>query len=233
MPASALPSGWVSTGEHLGAAAGSDGTVDGKLGIGTFSANITDANFGIRFVNPLPVTLMSFNAVAEGEDIFLKWVTFSEINCSSYDVQHSTEGRSWTGIGNIAATGNGSSLATSYYFTHKKPAPGKNFYRLQLNDIDGRTGYSKVVTIIAGNTNIAPVMLYPNPVTNGKVTLWSGIEIKEMIITDVAGKVVMKIVLDGAASGIDVSALASGYYVCTVIDKNDRIAGRVSLVVSK
>ena len=45
---STYPTGWVSTGENLGAGAGSDGTVDGKLAVNTTSGNVANANFGIE-----------------------------------------------------------------------------------------------------------------------------------------------------------------------------------------
>ena len=47
MPATALPSGWVNTGEHLGAGAGSDGTPNGLLAVTVAAANVNNANFGI------------------------------------------------------------------------------------------------------------------------------------------------------------------------------------------
>ncbi|PMD83645.1 hypothetical protein BWI97_27140, partial [Siphonobacter sp. BAB-5405] len=45
----ALPSGWINTGEHLGANAGSDGTVNGILpNITVATTNVTNANFGVQ-----------------------------------------------------------------------------------------------------------------------------------------------------------------------------------------
>jgi len=47
-PAVALPTGWISTGEHLGSGTGSDNKVDGQLAIGPVtSAGVSNANFGI------------------------------------------------------------------------------------------------------------------------------------------------------------------------------------------
>ncbi|XZF16551.1 DUF6923 family protein [Chitinophagaceae bacterium MMS25-I14] len=47
-PSVTLPSGYVSTGENLGLAAGSDGTANGILSLGSVSANTTNANFGME-----------------------------------------------------------------------------------------------------------------------------------------------------------------------------------------
>jgi Secretion system C-terminal sorting domain len=47
-PAVTLPAGWVGTGEDCCDNSGSDGTVNGILNLGTVTANITNANFGIE-----------------------------------------------------------------------------------------------------------------------------------------------------------------------------------------
>jgi hypothetical protein len=49
-PATALPTGWVNTGEFVGTGVGNDGTVNGLLpvSIGTTATSITGANFGIE-----------------------------------------------------------------------------------------------------------------------------------------------------------------------------------------
>lgn len=47
-PATALPTGWVNTGENVGAAAGNDGTVNGLLPVTVAATPVTNANFGIE-----------------------------------------------------------------------------------------------------------------------------------------------------------------------------------------
>jgi hypothetical protein len=42
-----LPTTWVSTGEHVGADSGSDGTIDGRLSLTTTDIGVTEVNFGI------------------------------------------------------------------------------------------------------------------------------------------------------------------------------------------
>ncbi|MFZ4595026.1 MAG: beta strand repeat-containing protein, partial [Verrucomicrobiaceae bacterium] len=46
-PAAQLPSGWIFAGEHLGAGAGSDGTIDGSLQVAVATSPVAQANFGI------------------------------------------------------------------------------------------------------------------------------------------------------------------------------------------
>ncbi len=47
-PATALPTGWVNTGENVGTAAGSDGTPNGNLPVMVGTTSVTNANFGIE-----------------------------------------------------------------------------------------------------------------------------------------------------------------------------------------
>lgn len=48
VPTVALPTGWVSTGEHLGTSTGHDGIVNGILPLGVVNTTLTNANFGIE-----------------------------------------------------------------------------------------------------------------------------------------------------------------------------------------
>ncbi len=47
-PVTGWPAGWVNTGENLGAAAGSDGSINGQLPVTVAAVAITNANFGIE-----------------------------------------------------------------------------------------------------------------------------------------------------------------------------------------
>ncbi|GAB4041451.1 GEVED domain-containing protein [Spirosoma jeollabukense] len=60
-PTVSLPTGWVSTGEHLGTGTGNDGTVNGILPLGVVNVTLTNANFGIE---QLPTAGGGVNTVA-------------------------------------------------------------------------------------------------------------------------------------------------------------------------
>ncbi len=47
-PAAALPSGYVNTGENIGAGTGSDGSPNGSLAVAVITTSVTNANFGVR-----------------------------------------------------------------------------------------------------------------------------------------------------------------------------------------
>ncbi|QTN31576.1 DUF11 domain-containing protein [Akkermansiaceae bacterium] len=49
-PAASLPSGYVNTGENVGAGTGSDGTVNGSLAVPVVTSSVTNANFGVELI---------------------------------------------------------------------------------------------------------------------------------------------------------------------------------------
>ena len=48
MPTTALPAGWVNTGENIGTAAGNDGTANGVIAVTIGTTTVTNVNFGIE-----------------------------------------------------------------------------------------------------------------------------------------------------------------------------------------
>ncbi|MGJ8642903.1 MAG: SdrD B-like domain-containing protein [Luteolibacter sp.] len=59
-PSASLPSGYVNTGENVGAGTGSDGTVDGNLAVSVTNTSVTNVNFGVEVLpTAAPVTASS------------------------------------------------------------------------------------------------------------------------------------------------------------------------------
>src|SRR6185437_10383536 len=55
---------------------------------------------------PLPVTLISFDAVYQGGVVNLAWKTVSEINNDRFEIERSANGKDWTKIGETPGHGN-------------------------------------------------------------------------------------------------------------------------------
>ena len=62
-PAASLPTGWVNTGEHVGAGAGSDGNTNGILPLIISSHSVTNANFGIVQCSSIVAATISTNSI--------------------------------------------------------------------------------------------------------------------------------------------------------------------------
>ena len=119
----------------------------------------------------MPVTLGAFTGRWVNETTVLSWTTESESNSERFDVQRSTDGKTWATIGQVAAAGN-SSTPLSYRFTDTVSLHGGNvlYYRLSLVDKDGRNTWSGVVLVktydnILGAPQLSRIV--PNPFVDG------------------------------------------------------------------
>lgn len=158
--------------------------------------------------DPLPLTLISFDAIKKDDGVQLNWTTYQEINTSHFIVQRSSDGSIFTGIGRIAAKSTGGS--NNYSITDANALIGVNYYRLQMIDKDGKITISPVIKIIFNPKN--ELRLVPNPATNF-ITL-SGIENKGTIqIFAMDGKLVKQLPATANSVRIDISILSKGLYM--------------------
>jgi hypothetical protein len=106
--------------------------------------------------NPLPVTIHSFEALANKQIVELDWKVGTELNVLAYYVEHSVDGVDFRSVGKVDATG-----ASHYQWQHLQPATGWNYYRLKVLDKDGKYAYSDTRKI--GFSKQGMVQLFPNP----------------------------------------------------------------------
>ncbi len=168
----------------------------------------------------LPVTIVSFSALANNNTIQTNWHTATELGVSSFDVQRSNNGNSYKTIGTVNAIGQG---ANNYQFTDLSPINGINYYRLQSIDKDGNLSYSKTISVqvLAGNQ----LSVYPNPCSR-TITV-NGNHITSIQIFNNLGRLMSTHTLkDENTPSIKVSNLQSGtYHIRTQsIDGSVRIA---------
>jgi hypothetical protein len=109
---------------------------------------------------PLPLTLTEFKAYQKLEDVELAWKV-NETDVYKYEVERSTDGRTFTKIGEVIATG--AIGLIEYTFLDANPFAGDNFYRLKIIDIDKTPKFTNIVRVSFNNTG-AMLVMYPNPV---------------------------------------------------------------------
>ncbi|MBC7904454.1 MAG: T9SS type A sorting domain-containing protein [Gemmatimonadaceae bacterium] len=93
----------------------------------------------------LPLRLLEFNASVAGKIVNLYWKTTSEVNVSHFEIEKSADGRNFSFFDKVAAFG--TQTTNSYKIQDIHPTPGLIYYRLRSVDIDGRSTYSKVVSL--------------------------------------------------------------------------------------
>jgi hypothetical protein len=102
----------------------------------------------------------------------------------------------------------------SYSYYDKIPLNGKNYYRLKMNDKDGKFTYSPVRTVEFGSK--VDFTIIPNP-SNNKATFYFSDNVKgaEIIVIDMQGRLLKRhSVTDNTTSyTIDTDMLPTGTYL--------------------
>jgi hypothetical protein len=165
---------------------------------------------------PLPVNLLSFTAQKiDNQKALLNWKVAQEINLSGYKVDRSADGTNYSSIGFVPATGQ-----SMYSFTDVTPKYGKNFYRLQMLDIDGRFKYSDI-KILDFKSGVS-LTISPNPSSNGVISLsFTGLQNNEtasLEITNSSGQLIKTVYLNNISNTNGVtthlgSSAAGVYYI--------------------
>lgn len=119
---------------------------------------------------PLPIELLSFNAVPEKAEVRLAWSTASELNNDFFTVQRSQDAEQWQDVINVKGAGN-SNQRIDYETTDGLPFTGVSYYRLKQTDLDGQYSYSSVRRVEIAE--LFQLKVYPNP-SAGKFTISTG-----------------------------------------------------------
>ncbi|TVT43578.1 T9SS type A sorting domain-containing protein [Hymenobacter setariae] len=146
--ASTSATDWTTGGGSLSAADGEGRRVADGYALRTGLSSFSQFAIGQAVaVAPLPVTLVSFKAAAQGQLALLSWAVAQEQGLRSYAVERSTDGRSFQQIGQVAASG-----SASHYYTFTDAQVGQFagtqlYYRLQLLEPGKAATYSGVATL--------------------------------------------------------------------------------------
>lgn len=198
-----------------GATPGATGTVLTNLSI-PFSSNA----FGICV---LPVEYAFVKAEPMGAMVRIDWQTYSESNSSHFDIERSTDGKTFEAIGRELSQG----LSGTYSHVDVQPHRGMNFYRLKQVDINGSFQYSQVMAVAMEGDQVVLTKLFPNPIQQNEflaveVALPQDVPTR-LSISDAFGKLVyqdeftpsenlvqLEIPMQGLAGGVYFLKIASG-----------------------
>ncbi|HEY4111235.1 T9SS type A sorting domain-containing protein [Puia sp.] len=167
----------------------------------------------------LPVNFKTFTASAQSGTTLLQWTTASENNTSFFDIQHSTDELNWQSIGAVHAAGN-TSTTRKYTFVHPSPAPGNNYYRLRIVDLDNRASWS--VILEQSFTRSTPIMVYPNP-TKGSITITgNGTPLTAVTVMSLDGRPMQQFENFVSGNSIQLSQYPTGIYLISVKDNTGK-----------
>jgi hypothetical protein len=192
-------------------------------GVTTFSPFTVGS--GTQF--PLSVNLSDIAAANVGTRNRVDWKSASEATGDVYELERSLDGKNFTGIATVNAKGE----ASSYTYWDDKAATGINYYRIKTTDLNGRYGFSKVVSAAVNTVAGFSLDAYPNPVSNTvnvRVNGSIGAD-ATVIVTDLAGKVIKTVKPESDRLSIDMSDVAPGVYFIKYSDD----ANNGSIKISK
>lgn len=187
----------------------------------TVGVNGGSQNMGISAISvtsvPLPLTLVAFNAIAQQKTALLTWTTANEENVESLEVQRSNDAQSFTTIEKVQLKGTATGQ-TQYAVKDAQPASGNNFYRLQLQDFNGKITYSDVKTVSFNeqpNTSVTP-----NPTKGASVIRFQSplTENAQVQVYDANGRMLecSKILAGAQTATADMQNFLPGVYYVTI-----------------
>lgn len=181
--------------------------------------------------NPLPVELIGFVGVLDGDRIRLDWATQSEKNVSHFQLYRSSDGLEWTHLSSTNAVGT-TQLAVHYFAIDFEPLRGENYYQLEIIDVDGAKSYSSVV-LVSALTSASEVSVFPNP-TRGAFMIQHDQELDpaSVVVTDLVGKQVPFVVisLNEQLKRIELEQPAEGTYLVSYASRGKQYAQRIQVI---
>jgi len=192
----------------------------------------------------LPVELVAFEAVADGEAIMLRWETASETNNAGFEIQQRTFGsaskdETWQAVRFVEGYGT-TEQAQSYEHHIDYVQPGIHRFRLKQIDYDGTFEYSPEVEVAIGVPGTYRLTAaYPNPFnpeTSFSLSVARTQEV-QVVVYDVVGRRVA-LLYDGLFPAetsrsfrFEADTLPSGVYLLRVL--GEQFVTTQSLVLTK
>jgi hypothetical protein len=149
---------------QFNAEAPSGATLDGQKSR-TLIGTVAEGNFTVVSGLALPVELAIFKGFEKGLNNVFRWTTFSEENSARHILERWVkEDNRWLAVGSVKA--HGTTSETHNYTLEDRSPVAEGYYRLRLEDNDGRHQYSKTVVLKRKSDTQGSIATYPNPFFN-------------------------------------------------------------------
>lgn len=167
----------------------------------------------------LPVKFQALDARAVNSSVSLQWNVATEENVSGYEIERSTDGRSFSKIGFVSAN-----AESTYSFVDTKVLPIA-YYRIKSVDANGRYGYSTVAMVKAGKSMII-LKAFPTPfIKNVSIQHPTAIGGSAITISSEDGRIVKSVIpaVGTQQTDIDLSSAKAGMYLVRYISGNGEV----------
>jgi len=179
-----------------------------------------------RAASPLPIDLLSFNAIPNGEKVDIAWETATEQNNAYFTIEKSKDGINFTKLIDVPGADN-STAYKNYSETDYQPYSGTSYYRLKQTDYNNNYKYFTVVPVSFNAQQ--SVVVYPNPLVNSSslnVNV-NGYQNQEVVVVlrDMQGReFITKVLVSADNSHVfminETQTLPPGTYIVTASSNN-------------
>jgi hypothetical protein len=170
-------------------------------------------------VSILPVTIRSFDATYQAGKVTAALQVTNEQQIIRYELQRATDGRSFSAVQELAASG-----APVYNFTDNNPLTGEQFYRVKIAERNGTVLYSPIAKVTVPVKKEYSI----GHVTDAATLIVSSTEVKQIGISlyNSTGKLMNT--QQARTNGysiipIETKTLASGVYFISVTENGTRV----------
>ena len=181
---------------------------------------------------PFPVEWLSVDAIREGSEVRIEWVTASEQNNWFFTVERSTDGTEYEAVGDVPAVGN-SQAATAYQLSDAQPFVGRNLYRIRQTDFDGQHAFSPSTEIWMGGGGLQIKVLKSTSGTELHAFNLAAFDAVQVRLSDMQGREVGRMDAQADISGqmkvLVGENMASGVLIARIITRSGQ-SGVVRLV---
>jgi len=172
----------------------------------------------------LPIELVAFNAVCDGNKVKLNWQTASEKNNSYFEVERSSDAINFSPVLKLNSQNSNSTTLLSYNAIDDNPIDGKSYYRLKQVDFDGKYSYSSIVVLNCTsieNQSPTSITIFPNPATDNLSVNINGLQgQKSLMIYDVIGQEMMHKTIESSDANIlenvNIATFAKATYILRI-----------------
>ena len=207
------------------------GLVQGETNYG--SGQIED--YAVVISNPLPVNLISFSGQIAEQAALLEWKTTDERNSKGFEVQRSSNARSFETIGFVPSHQDITGVAEYKFIDQYVKSLNGYYYRLKQVDFDGKSEFSKVIHVRDSQLT-ASIYVAPNPVSGRqfRLTLPSGDSHEIDLIASDGIRVPIRIVKEGNSSQVLVEMkenLSPGLYLVRAVNQQNHLEHSVKIII--
>jgi hypothetical protein len=184
--------------------------------------------------SPLPVALISFDALCNDDKVNINWTTASETNNDFFTVYKSIDATIWVELASISGAGNSNQI-NNYSFNDNDYTGNIAYYQLKQTDYDGSSTLFNISSVNCFKAADPSVSIYPNPFsTNATIMITDASQSNNYVlkIYNILGTEVINSLITNQSTMLETSNLPAGIYSYTVF-KNDELVQSGKLISQK